>query len=92
MPHEPIAVTVVVSGQPALIEIDPSATVEQLVKFSLEKTGNRGQPSSEWELRSADGKLIEQTLTVKDAIIVRGSILYLSPRAGAGGAYGYFAR
>lgn len=80
-----INVNVVVSGQPTLLKVNLHQKVEQLVKEALNQTGNKGQPASEWELRTSDGSLIEQTLTIQSAGIVEGMTVYLSPRAGAGG-------
>jgi hypothetical protein len=63
------------------------------VRESLNKTGNQGQPPSDWELRTSDGALIEQTLTIEAAGLVDGMTLYLSPRAGAGGqSHEYYSR
>jgi hypothetical protein len=80
-----ITVIVVVSGQPTTLKANVHQKVEHLVKEALEQTGNKGQPSADWELRTTDGALVEQTLRVEDAGIVEGMTLYLSPRAGAGG-------
>lgn len=85
MPTQNITVNVVVSGQPTAIEVNVHQKVEHLVREALNKTGNKGQPPSDWELRTTDGVLIEQTLTIETAGILNGMTLYLSPRAGAGG-------
>ncbi len=88
MPHpdQNISVTVIVSGQPTTAKINVHQKVDQLVREALNQTGNKGQPPSEWELRTSDGGLIEQTLTIEGAGIVSGMTLYLNPRAGAGGS------
>jgi len=80
-----ITVKVVVSGSPTSLKVNVHQKVDHLVKEALNETGNKGQPASDWELRTKDGALIEQTLTVQSAGIVDGMTLYLSPRAGAGG-------
>ncbi len=82
---ESINVQVVVSGQPATIKVNIHQTVEHLVKEALRESGNKGQPPSEWELRTSDGTLIDQSLAIGAAGIVEGTVLFLSPRAGAGG-------
>lgn len=81
-----LSITVVVSGQPTSATVNVHQHVELLVKEALRNTGNQGQPPGDWELRTSDGVLIEQTLTIEAAGIVTGMTLYLSPRAGAGGA------
>lgn len=80
-----IQVSIVVSGQPTDITANSNQLVEHLVKETLKTSGNKGQPPSEWELRTADGTLIDQGITIDVAGIVNGMTLFLSPRAGAGG-------
>lgn len=82
---EVIDVQVVVSGQATTIHANLHQTVEHLVKEALKASGNKGQPPSEWELRTTDGTLIDQALTVAAVGILEGMTLFLSPRAGAGG-------
>ncbi|MFL5562031.1 MAG: DUF2604 domain-containing protein [Gemmatimonadaceae bacterium] len=81
-----ISLIVVVSGQPTALKVNLHQTIDHLVHEALTRSGNQGQPSSEWELRKADGALVEQALTVEASGLVDGMTLYLSPRAGAGGA------
>jgi hypothetical protein len=80
-----IDVTVVVSGQPEKLKVNVHQTVEHLVHEALQKSGNQGQAPSEWELRTEDGSLIDQAVTVAAAGIADGVTLFLSPKAGAGG-------
>lgn len=80
-----ITIIVVVSGQPTSLKVNIHQKIDHLVREALNKTGNKGQPPSDWELRTSDGALIEQTLTIEAAGLIDGMTLYLSPRAGAGG-------
>lgn len=82
-----ISTHVVVSGQATPITINQNQTAEHLVKEALRESGNKGQPASEWELRTADGTLIEQALKIDAAGIRDGATLFLNPRAGAGGEH-----
>ena len=86
MPSEQnIGVTVVVSGQPERLKVNVHQTLEHLVREALQRSGNQGQPPSEWELRTEDGRLLDQSMTVSGATIGDGTTLFLSPKAGAGG-------
>jgi hypothetical protein len=87
MPHSDhkITVKVIVSGQPTSVTVSNHQKVVQLVQEALEQTGNKGQPPAEWELRTSDGALVEQNVTIEAAGIVNGATLFLNPRAGAGG-------
>ena len=80
-----IDVTVVVSGQPERLKVNVHQTLEHLVHEALQKSGNEGQAPSEWELRTEDGRLLEQSATIADAGLQDGVTLFLSPKAGAGG-------
>lgn len=85
MPDQNINITVIVSGQPTSVKVNRHQKVDQIIKEALRETGNQGQPSSEWELRTSSGALISLEKDVDDAGITDGATLYLSPRAGAGG-------
>jgi Protein of Unknown function (DUF2604) len=91
MSNPNISITVIVSGQPTSVTVNPHQKIDHLIKEALHETGNKGQPSNDWELRTSDGALLEQALTVEGAKIVAGMTLYLNPRAGAGGSTSCFA-
>jgi hypothetical protein len=80
-----IEVVVVVSGQSERLKVNVHQTLEHLVHEALQKSGNQGQAPSEWELRTEDGRLLEQSLTATAAGLHDGATLFLSPKAGAGG-------
>lgn len=80
-----VDVTVVVSGQPERLKVNVHQALDNLVHEALQRSGNHGQASSDWELRTEDGQLLDQTLTVAAAGLHDGMTLFLSPKAGAGG-------
>jgi hypothetical protein len=84
-PNPHVDVTVVVSGQSTTVKVNVHQKVETLVREALNQTGNQGQPPGNWELRTSDGILIDQNLTIENAGIIQGMKLFLSPHAGAGG-------
>lgn len=83
--NQNIDVTVVVSGQPERLKVNVHQTLEHLVHEALQKSGNKGQAPSEWELRAEDGTLLDQSTTVGNAGLSDGVTVFLSPKAGAGG-------
>lgn len=85
MPDNNIEVVIVVSGQSERLKVNVHQTLEHLVHDALQKSGNQGQAPSEWELRTEDGRLLEQSLTAAAAGLMDGVTLFLSPKAGAGG-------
>jgi hypothetical protein len=80
-----IDVTVVVSGQPERLKVNVHQTLEHLVHEALQRSGNQGQAPSDWELRTEDGRLLDQATTIAAAGVHDGTTLFLSPTAGAGG-------
>jgi hypothetical protein len=84
--HANIEITIVVSGQPERLRATEHERLEHLVREALKRSGNEGQPPSDWELRTEDGQLLDQDDTVAHAGIVNGQTLFLSPKAGAGGS------
>ncbi len=84
-PSNNLSFTVIVSGQPITLRANVHQKIDHIVREALNDSGNKGQPPGDWELRTTDGALIEQTLTVEAAGIIEGMTLYLNPRAGAGG-------
>jgi hypothetical protein len=88
MPGEhgrPIDVTIVVSGEPHSTAFPLNQRLEQVVRRILNESGNTGQDPSSWELRDANGMLLDLSLTVSEAGLIEGATLFLTPRAGAGG-------
>jgi hypothetical protein len=81
-----IEVVVVVSGRPERLKVNVHQTLGHLVHEALQRSGNQGQASSDWELRTEDGRLLEQALSVEAAAVQDGMTLFLSPKAGAGGS------
>ncbi len=79
-----VEVVVVVSGQPERVKAHINHKLEKLVHEALRKSGNEGQPASDWDLRTVDGQLLDQEWTLAEANIQDGMTLFLSPKAGAG--------
>ena len=83
---ENIDVVVVVSGQPQRIKVNVHQTLEVLVRDALRMSGNQGQPPGDWDLRTEDGRPLDQSTTVEAANLQDGMTLFLSPKTGAGGS------
>jgi hypothetical protein len=63
-----IEVVVVVSGQPERLKANTHQTLEHLVLEALQKSGNHGQAPADWELRTEEGALLDQSITIGDAV------------------------
>jgi uncharacterized protein DUF2604 len=76
---------VVVSGSPHPVRVNVHQALEHVVAEALRESGNVGQPPADWELRTEDGTLLDQSVRVDAAGLHEGQTLFLSPHAGAGG-------
>jgi hypothetical protein len=82
--EQSMQLTIVVSGQATTTHVDRRNKLQTLVERVLKQTGNVGQAPDQWELRDADGQLLEATVTAAAYKLVDGCTLYLNPRAGWG--------
>ena len=80
-----ITITVVVNGQPTVvdaIEDDPLGTI---IPDVLRQTENSGQPPENWELRDSDGTLLDLDKKIGDYGFPEKTRLFLNLKAGVGG-------
>ena len=80
-----IPITVVVNGQPTVvdaIEDDPLGTI---IPDVLRQTENSGQPPENWELRDSDGTLLDLDKKIGDYGFPEKTRLFLNLKAGVGG-------
>lgn len=81
-----IEITVVVNGQPVVIEGNLNAPLHSIIGRALEQTGNAGQPAENWELRDAGGAQLPLDQKIEDFGFPLGVRLFLNLKAGVGGA------
>lgn len=77
---------IVVNGQPISLEANQNEPLRALVNEALGKSGNSGQPAENWELRDAAGNILDLNRRVGDFQFKEGTKLFLSLKAGVGGA------
>ena len=80
-----IAITVVVNGQPTIVEANPEAPLRTIIPVALEQTGNTGQPPENWELRDAAGVELDVAKKIEDFQFPADVRLFLNLKAGVGG-------
>jgi uncharacterized protein DUF2604 len=80
-----IELTVIVNGQPTVVEANVNAPLHTVIPKALEQTGNTGQPPSNWELRDAGGNLLPVDNKIETFGFVPGTHLFLNLKAGVGG-------
>src|SRR6202011_714561 len=82
---EKIDIAVVVNGQVTVVETTPDAPLGTIIPKALHQTNNRGQPPENWELRDANGVLLDLTKKIKDFNFPPNVRLFLNLKAGVGG-------
>lgn len=77
--------TIVVNGEPVVVEANENAPLRTVVEKALGETQNVGQPADNWELRDEDGKLLDLTKKIGTFAFAAGMTLLLSLKAGVAG-------
>lgn len=80
-----IKVTFIVQGGAISNKYNENQPLKGAVGRVLEKTGNLGQPISNWQLRTEKGRLLDLEKKFKEENISSGSKLFLSLQVGRGG-------
>lgn len=84
-PDNHLDLRVVVSGIEQQVRVNLSEPLSHAVREALRLSGNAGQPTDDWELRTDGGLLLDQDVRAGDSGLTDGQVVFLSPRAGAGG-------
>jgi hypothetical protein len=80
-----IDIVVVVSGVPQQATLNVHQPLHVVVRDVLRRSGDAGRAPEDFELRTEDGRQLDLATNGLDAHLVEGQILFLNPRAGAGG-------
>ena len=80
-----ISITVVVNGQPTVVDAIGDAPLGTIIPVALRQTENSGQPSENWELRDAEGNLLDLDKKIEDYGFPEKVRLFLNLKAGVGG-------
>jgi hypothetical protein len=85
MPRNKNTLTVVVNGTPTEVEANDHAPLRTIIPKALHQTGNSGQPPEQWELKDAQGNLLDLDKKIGDYNFPDDVKLFLSLKAGVGG-------
>ena len=85
MPDNQIEIAVIVNGQPTVVQANLEAELRTVIPKALEATGNTGQPPENWELRDANGTLLDISKKIESFHFPAGARLLLNLKAGVGG-------
>jgi len=75
----------IINGTNVPLEVNANETLGAAVASALGQSGNSGRPPSEWQVRDANGVLLETQRQIKDFGFANGTRLFLSLAVGAGG-------
>lgn len=85
MPDNKVQLAVIVNGQPTVVEANVNTPLETVIPRALEQTGNTGQPPENWELRDAQGTLLDTSKKIASFDFPPDVRLFLNLKAGVGG-------
>lgn len=85
MPDNKVQLAVIVNGVPTVVEANVNAPLETIIPRALEETGNTGQPPGNWELRDAQGTLLDTSKKIASFDFPMDVRLFLNLKAGVGG-------
>lgn len=77
--------SVVVNGVLTEVEVNENAPLRTVIPIALQQTENTGQPIENWELRDADGNILDLNKKIGDYNFSEETKLFLSLKAGIGG-------
>ena len=77
--------SIIVNGQPIDVEANDNAPLHSVIGRALEATGNTGQPPENWELRDAQGNLLDLAKKIGEFGFNADTRLFLNLKAGVGG-------
>lgn len=86
MAAKKVQIAVIVNGQPTLVEVNGNAPLQTVIPHALEQTGNTGQPPDNWELRDANGTLLDTSQKIASFNFPADVRLFLNLKAGVGGS------
>ena len=76
----------IINGANFPLDANLNAPLEAAVEQALSGSGNTSRPASEWQVRDANGVLLETQRKLKDFGFTDGTRLFLSLAVGAGGS------
>jgi hypothetical protein len=82
---EKIDIAVVVNGQVTIVDANPNSPLGTIIPKALHQTNNKGQPPENWELRDANGVLLDLSKKIRDFNFPAHVRLFLNLKAGVGG-------
>jgi hypothetical protein len=81
-----IQLVFIINGATFPLETNINTPLKEAVARALAESGNTGRPASEWQVRDANGVLLDVERKIKDFGFQNGTRLFLSLAVGAGGA------
>jgi hypothetical protein len=82
VPDNKLELTIIVNGQPTVVQANGHAPLHSIIGNALAQTGNSGQGVENWEFRDSAGALIDANRPCAD---FDGVKLFLNLKAGVGG-------
>jgi hypothetical protein len=85
MANNKIHLRVIVSGAETVVEANLNAPLQTVAQHALNQTEQQGRPLPEWEVRDANGAILDLTRKVETFGFDSSTVLYLQPKVGVAG-------
>ncbi len=86
MPNEQKrTLTIIVNGLPFEVQANDNAPLRTVIPLALHTSGNSGQPPEQWELRDAQGNLLDLDRKIETYGFNTHTPLFLNLQSGVGG-------
>lgn len=79
------SLTIVVNGKAVEVDVNENAPLQTAIPKALHESQNQGQPPENWELRDADGNLLDLHKKIGAYGFTDQTKLFLNLKAGVGG-------
>lgn len=80
-----ITLIFIINGANFRVEANVNEPLKDAVAKALRESGNTGRPLSDWQVRDANGVLLDIDRKIKDLGLTSGARLFLTLAVGAGG-------
>lgn len=88
MPAPLITLQIYVNGTPTNVQANLNQPLHVVAQHALNQTQQQARQLSEWELRDANGNVLDLNRTVESYGLISGAVLYLQPTVGVQGETG----
>lgn len=85
MSEKKLTIIFIIGGEEVSVEANPNAPLQAARNKALEIAKETGREPDQWEIKDANGKVLDPAAKVKDLGLKDGVKLFLGPKVSGGG-------